>query len=129
MRRVAIAVLLACVLLCGAARKKRQLAIEVLETTARRNGDGNISMDCRVRNSCDRQIDKLIVLFDFLAPGGAVISTQRFPVDEIRLEPGAESSVHAKLADQVRAVRYRVGATDSVGREFVVANAGPFVID
>ena len=128
MKGLAIAVLLACVLLCGAAKKKKQLSIQVMETSARR-GEETISLDGRVRNSGDRPIQKLILLFDFIAPGGAVISTQQFPVEESVLEPGTDTVFRAKLNDNVRAVRYRVGATDSVGREFLVSNPGPYVIE
>jgi hypothetical protein len=129
MRRVLVFCLLPAVLLGGAEKKKKTpWAMEVLETSAHRT-EGVISLDGRVRNSGDRPIEKLVVLFDFLAPSGGVVTTQRFEVDEPVLEPGAEAVIRGQVTDPVRAVRYRVNATDKLNRDFVVTNRGPFVIE
>jgi hypothetical protein len=126
MKRLILLALLG-VCLSGAAKKK-QFEIQVVEATARR-GEETIAVDAKVRNSGERRVENLIVLFDFLAAGNKVISTQQIPVDEEVLEPGQESLIQAKLRDHVRAVRFRVNATDKLGHDFQVLSPGPYVIE
>jgi hypothetical protein len=131
MRRILIAALLVAVGLAGAnkkEKKKKQFEIQVLETTARR-AEGIISVDARVRNVGDRPIEELILLFDIMAAGEQVISTQKTPVDDEELAAGAETSVHVQMRDAVRAVSYRVNATDRAGHDFNVLKSGPYVIE
>jgi len=124
-----VAVLLA-VGLAGAAKKdkKKPFEIQVLETTARRS-DGIIAVDARVRNVGERSIEELILVFDIMAAGEQVISTQKTPVDNELLESGAETSVHVQMRDAVRAVSYRVNATDRAGHDMNVLKSGPYVIE
>lgn len=110
------------------ADKKKQPEVQVVETAGRRT-DGIIALDGRVRNSSGKPIKRLILIFDFLAPGKKVISTQKYSVDEEELEPGAESVFRVKLVDHVRAVSYRLAAADEAGHDFRVGNAGPFFIE
>jgi hypothetical protein len=130
MKRVVVFLLLLTVWAGGAEKKKKkaQYAIQIMETTALR-GEETISLDGRVRNIGEKPIEHLIVLFDFLAPGGPVLTTQRFEVEEGLLEPGQEAVFRAQVTDPVRAVRYRLNATDRLGRDFQVTNPGPFVIE
>jgi hypothetical protein len=130
MKRVVIVMLLLTVWAGGAEKKKKkaQYAIQVVETTAHR-GEETISLDGRVRNTGEKSIERLVVLFDFLAPGGPVLTTQRLEVDEAVLEPGQEATFRAQVTDPVRAVRYRLNATDREGRDFQVSNPGPFVVE
>lgn len=133
MRCLVLALVLGVVCLGGAEEsgkkeKKRQLAVQVIETVAHRVSDGTIELDGCVRNTGERPIKGLIIIFDFMAPGGAVISTQKWETEGL-LERGKEAFYEAKLDDQVRAVRYRVGATDQDGRELHVTKPGPYVID
>lgn len=102
--------------------------MQVLETAAHR-GEGTIALDGRVRNCGEKPVRKLIILFDFLGPDGQVITTQRFETDEPLLEPGQDTTFHAKVTDPVRAVRYRMNATDPDSRDFKITNPGPFVIE
>lgn len=110
-------------------KKGKLLAIEVVETSARRMTDGTIHLDGRVVNTGDRPIEGLVILFDFIAPEGRVISTKKFATDDEVLDLGHETAFQAKLADHVRAVRYRIGATDRVERDLRVARPGPYVIE
>ncbi len=128
MKLLVLAILLLPV--CGGAadKKKKQLEIEVVETTAQRE-NGLIALDGRVRNTGDKPIERLIILFDFLAPGGAVITTQRFNVDEEVLEVGKDATIRAQMVDHVRAVRYRVNAVDEAGHDLRVNKPGPYVIE
>ncbi len=128
MGRILVAALVVVVCLSGADKKKKQPEISVVETIARR-GQQLIALDARVRNTGDKPIEALILLFDFQAAGGAVISTQKTPVEEPVLAPGDEALVRVQLRDHVRAVRYRVQAVDEAGHDIKVLNAGPFVIE
>ncbi|MFB3826392.1 MAG: hypothetical protein ACE15B_06465 [Bryobacteraceae bacterium] len=129
MGRILLAVLLAVVCLSGAdKKKKKQPEIRVVETMARRDQQ-LIALDTRVQNTGDQPIQALILLFDFQAAGGAVISTQKTNIEEPVLEPGAEALVRVQLRDHVRAVRYRLQAVDEAGHDIKVLNAGPFVIE
>ncbi|MGH9722528.1 MAG: hypothetical protein ACRD8O_20140 [Bryobacteraceae bacterium] len=102
--------------------------LEVVECSAHRS-DGKIAVDGRVRNSGARPIRGLVLIFDFIATGRAVITTQKGSVDEEVLEPGKESVFRMALTDPVRAVEIRVNAVDRNGRELNVAKAGPFPIE
>ncbi|MCL4402926.1 MAG: hypothetical protein M1436_09740 [Acidobacteria bacterium] len=127
MKRALIIAMLLGTCVSGAGKKK-QFEIGVEETVAQR-GDQTISVDARVRNTGDRAIEALILVFDFMAAGNQVITTQQIPVDDEVLEPGKETVVHAKMRDEVRAVRYRVNATDKAGHDMAVRKAGPYVIE
>ena len=131
MRRV-FAVLLGASLLLAAADQKRKQGkppdLHVLEMTARRL-DGVIALDARIRNSGVKPISGLVLLFDFMAPGRQVITTQKTTIDEEPLEPGAETMLRLKMNDAVRAVRYRISAADRAGRDLRLSNSGPFTIE
>jgi hypothetical protein len=116
--------------LSGADKKKKNKPpdITIVETSARRT-EGRVALDGRIRNSGEKPIQGLVLLFDFLAPGSLVITTQKAPIDEEMLEPGKESVFRVELNDPVRAVQYQLNAVDRVGRELKVANPGPFVIE
>jgi hypothetical protein len=133
MRLVSALVLLA-VCLGGAQRNEknqRGAAVEVVETHAHRTSGGTIHLDGRVRNTGDRPISGLVIVFDFLEPNGAVISTQKFATDEDggALERGDEAVFQAKINDHVRAVHYRIAAVDKSGRDLRVAGPGPYAIE
>lgn len=122
---------IAAVSLSGADNKKKKTKppdIEIVETTARRS-EGRIALDGRIRNSSEKPIQGLVLLFDFMAPGSLVITTQKASIEEEVLGPGKESVFHLQLQDPVRAVHYRLNAVDEAGRDLKVANAGPFVIE
>lgn len=129
MKRFLVCFLLA-VWVGGAEKKKKKnpWAIEVVEVSAHR-GSGSVTVDGKVRNVGDRPIEKLVVLFDFIGPSGGVVTTQRLEIDEPLLDPGEEAVFRGEVTDPVRAVRYRVNATDKLQRDFNVTNPGPFVVE
>ena len=112
----------------AAEKKKKPPDVEVVEATARR-GESKISLDGRIRNSGAKPIKKLMLLFDFIAPGKLVITTQKAPIDEELLEPGKEATFHMELNDPPRSVEFQINASDGSGRELRVAKGGPFPID
>ena len=128
MSRALALVLLLAAAVPGAPKKTKPPEVEVLEAVSHRT-EGVIKLDGRVRNSSAKVIQGLIVLFDFMAPGGAVVSTQKCPVDEEVLESGKDAGFRVQMVDEVRAVNYRMRAEDKNGRDLRIANSGPFPID
>src|SRR5436189_813535 len=60
----------------AADKKKKPPDVEIIEATARR-GESKISLDGRLRNSGEKPIKALMLLFDFMAPGRQVVTTQK----------------------------------------------------
>ena len=112
----------------AADKKKKPPDVEILEASARR-GESKISLDGKLRNSGEKPIKALMLLFDFMAPGRQVITTQKAPIDEELLKPGQEASFHMELNDPPRSVEFQINAADGSGRELRVARGGPFAID
>src|SRR5437867_1056180 len=124
-------VILALALAAGviaAEKKKKPPDLEVVEASAHR-GETKISIDGRVRNSGEKPLKKLMLIFDFMAPGRRVITTQKGPLDEELLERGAEAAFHMELNDPPRSVEFQINAADGSGRELRVAKPGPFPIE
>ncbi len=114
----------------GAEKKKapKPPDVEVLEATAHRT-EGRISLEGRVRNSGLKPIQGLVLVFDFMAPGRQVITTQKGGVDEEVLDVNGEASFHMQLNEPPRAVQFQINAVDEAGRDLRVAKPGPFPIE
>jgi hypothetical protein len=81
-----------------------------------------VTIDGRVRNSGEKNLEGVIVFFDFLATGSAVITTQKTGLEEEMLEPGKEGTFRGELVDPVRAVECRINtAEDKSGRDLRLA--------
>ena len=117
---------LAAVLLTAMAPKPPE--VEILESKARRE-EGKVTLDGRVRNAGSKAIRGLVVIFHFMAPGKAVMTTQKTEIEEPVLNPGQEGVFRAVLIDPVRAVDYRIDAEDRSGKELRVAKPGPYSIE
>ncbi len=131
MKRVLWSLALIAVCLCAADKKKKQPKppeVVVMETAAHRQ-EGKVAIDGRVKNNSEKPMEGLTLLFDFMAPGRQVITTQKAAIDEEVLEPGKEAVFRVELNDPVRAVEVQLNAVDRNGREFRVQNAGPFSIE
>ena len=119
------------ILLCFGQEKRKSGKppdIEVVESAAHRS-EGSVSLEGRVRNGSAKTVNGLILLFDFIDTGGQVIATKQSPVDEEALEPGADSTFHFETADPVRAVQFRVRATDTAGHDLRVEPAAKKAIE
>ena len=118
---------------CAGAPQKRRKGpkppeLEVVEVSAHRV-EGRIALDGRVRNTGDKPIQGLVLIFDFLAPGSAVITTQKHALEVESLAPGAESTFSVQMQDHNRAVRYQVSAVDQGERDLRVTKPGPYLIE
>jgi hypothetical protein len=109
-------------------QRKRKADVEVIETTARRV-EGQITLDGRVRFTGERPARGLVLVFDFLSPEHAVVTSQKTQVAEDVVRPGQEASYQTVLVDPVRAVSYQVGAFDTAERYLRVGNPGPYSIE
>jgi uncharacterized protein (DUF58 family) len=112
------------------ARRRSRTWIEMVELTIRRvPEDGTVSVEGRVRNSGERPIRGLYVVFHVLAPGGEEVARQRGNVEDDPFEPGQEYEFHWQMKDPVRGVAVQVAARDAGGFEVEVQKAGPYTIE
>ena len=86
-------------------------------------------MDGRVRNSGEKPIKELILLFDFQSPEKQVVATERGAIDEEILQPGEEAAFHMEANAPPGSVAFQINAADGAGRELRVAKSGPFPIE
>lgn len=102
--------------------------LEVTEMALHRKA-GLVEVDTTVKNLNLKPIKGLTLLYRFYSIGHEPVTTQRTTIDEGDLAPGAESTVHAQLAEPARAVTVEFGAVDVAGKELRIKNAGPFQIE
>ena len=112
----------------AADKKKKPPDVEILEATAHR-GETKVTVDGRVRNSGEKPIKELTLLFDFHAPGKQVVATEKGAIDEEVLEPGQEAAFHMEANTPPRSVAFQINAEDGSHRELRVARSGPFPIE
>lgn len=117
--------------LAGAQRRGRipkPPDLTILECSGHRSG-GQITIDGRLKNTGEKPFRGIVLSFDFFAPNRTPLTTQKAPLDEETVEPGAEAVFRVALNEPPRAVEFDIGAQEGEGRELRVANAGPHVID
>jgi hypothetical protein len=112
----------------AAEKKKKPPDLEVLEATARR-GESKVSVDGRVRNSGEKPIKELTLLFDFQSPEKQVVATEKGAIEEEILQPGQEAAFHMEANAPPGSVAFQINAADGAGRELRVAKSGPFPIE
>jgi hypothetical protein len=112
----------------AAQKKKKPPDLEVLEASAHR-GESKVSVDGRVRNSGEKPIKELILLFDFQSPEKQVVATEKGAIDEEVLLPGKEAAFHMEANAPPGSIAFQINAADGAGRDLRVAKAGPFPIE
>jgi hypothetical protein len=128
MRRAVFLTVILVLSLTGADKKKKPPDVTVVECNGRRAA-GRITFDGRVRNTGEKTINGLVLLFDFLSSDKVILTTLKGPTEDEVLESGGESSFHLESDAPPRAVRYQLNAVDRGGRDLRIANAGPFAIE
>src|SRR5215467_8716737 len=103
MRRAVILTAILVLTLAGADKKKKPPDVTVVECNGRR-ASGKITFDGRVRNTGEKTINGLILLFDFLSSDKVILTTLKGPTDDEVLDPGNESSFHLESDEPPRAV-------------------------
>jgi hypothetical protein len=107
--------------------KGKPAPVDVIEMKARR-ADDIIEVTAHVKNTGEKPLKGLQIIFKFENNDGAPISTEEMKIDETRFMPGAESTLNVQLRDSPRATEILLGAETS-GAEVTVANAGPYQIE
>ncbi|MCI0363230.1 MAG: DUF2393 domain-containing protein [Phycisphaerales bacterium] len=120
--------LIVAVSLRAADKKKKPLEVEILEARAQRD-ERKVALDGRIRNSGERPIQGLVLIFDFFADGRQPLVTQKAPIDEETLSEGQEAVFRMELNAPPRAVEFRINAEDKSRRELDVLKAGPYPIE
>jgi hypothetical protein len=109
-------------------RKSKGPDLDVVELSCHRSGN-EVYVDGRVRNTGDKNLERLVLLFDFIDTTGAVITTREGGIEEPVLPPDAEAEFHARIPDPIRAVKINVNAQNKGERELNVGRAGPYTIE
>src|SRR5689334_5208978 len=91
MPRASILTALLVLTVAGADTKKKPPDVTVVECNGRRSS-GKITFDGRVRNTGEKTITGLVLLFDFLSSDKVILTTLKGPTEDAVLEPGQESS-------------------------------------
>jgi hypothetical protein len=127
MKLALIALSVLCLCASGADKKKKPPDVQVVELKVRKDGS-RVTVDGRVRATGLKPLRGLILSFDFIASGNAVMTTKQAPIDEEVLNPGDEAAIHAETEYPARSIEYRVRAYQQGDKELVVANPGPYPI-
>lgn len=69
-----------------------------------------IEIDGKARNAGEQRLKQVVLIYQFVAPDGKVVSTRKGALDTPLLEPGDEAEVLLETPDVARAVEIRVGA-------------------
>lgn len=102
--------------------------VKITDASFKRDGD-LIVVETTIRNTGAKPIEKLAVVYKFYSLEHEVMSTQRTGLEEVLLQPGAESEVHAQLNAPPRALTVEISAQAGSGRELRVGGPGPYTIE
>jgi hypothetical protein len=110
-------------------KSKKPPEIELVECAVGRQAD-LIVLDGKVKNVTDHPIKGLQLLFDFISPEKAVITTKRGALEAEILEAGEEAEFHSQIEPPARATHCQVSFEDSGGKVLrAEGRLGPFPID
>lgn len=102
--------------------------VEVIEVSAHRE-EGLVAIDGRIKNSGEKPIKLIKILFDFMDAGKQVLTTQRAGIEQDVLAPGEEAEFHAQMPNPTRAVTYKIEFRDGDERDLRAAKTGPYPIE
>ncbi len=113
----------------GQERKTKAPEVEVSQITVRRVDEQMIAADGSITNTGSKPVNKLLLVFEFFAPGKQSITIQKGPTDSNALQPGEVAEFHLQLRAPARAVRVTVNAEDGTGRELRIGKTGPYPVE
>jgi hypothetical protein len=131
MKRLAVPLLVLACLAPAALQKRKQQSqnqVEVMEAKAERQ-ERSIMLDGRVKNTGQRVLYRLTLVFDLIDSEQKVIASRKGPIEEDVLEPGEEATFQFHVPDQARAVQFRMGAESKKTVDLEVIKPGPFLIE
>lgn len=108
---------------------QKKADVDFLEVKAHRIEEGRITVDGRIRVTGEKPVRGLTVVFDFLSPDNAPLTSLKTQVDDDVVGPGEESSFHAVTMNPPGAVKYKLRVFNSNQRQLRAANIGPYVIE
>jgi len=88
-----------------------------------------IALQGRVKNLSPKPIRGVVLFFEFLEPGGRMITRKYITAIEHDLGAEEEGGFDAQTQSPPRAVKLRIDAEDAHGRYLRLDNAGPFPIE
>ncbi|HUS06822.1 MAG TPA: FxLYD domain-containing protein [Bryobacteraceae bacterium] len=107
---------LACSVAAPAQKKQpKPPEVELLQAAAHRDA-GNINIDGKVKNTGDKPIKNLAVLYDFLDSDNHVLTSVKGEVEESVVAPGEEVEFHAQVKEPPRATSFQVNFEDGGGK-------------
>ena len=109
-------------------KQQSQNQLEVAEAKGERQ-ERRIMLDGRVKNTGQRALYRLVLVFDLMNSEQKVISSRKGPIEEDVLEPGEEGSFHFDVPDQTWAVQFGVRAASEKATDFEVLRPGPYPIE
>ena len=100
--------------------------VELVEGTARRQ-DGAIAVDGKVKNSGDKSIKRLVLLFRFLDPSQNTVAVRKDEIESV-MEPGDTAEFHSQVPEPPGATHFQVEFEDGRGRVLRAAQTEPTAI-
>jgi hypothetical protein len=91
--------------------------------------DGVFVVDGHLRNTAEKPVRKLTVVYEVLDSDKNVLTRQKGEINEDELEPGQEAGFHAQMAYHARAISFRLSFEDGGERELRSEKTGPFPIE
>ncbi len=110
-------------------KKPKPPELKVLQANVRRVDERMIAVDGSVENTGTKTYNKMMLVFEFFAPGHKSITIQKGATDIETIPPGEVAEFHLQLRAPARAVEVTIGAEDGNGRELRVGEGGPFPVE
>lgn len=116
--------------LCSAPPKKNKKAPDAVVESIRllREGD-SITIDGRVKNTGEKPIEGMVLIFEFFGPNKDSLTIQNGPVEAALMEPAEEAEFLLQVKAPARAVSVKVEAQDKSGKDLRIEKNGPFAIE
>jgi hypothetical protein len=107
---------------------KRAPDLELIELKIARE-ENLVVIEGTVKNISAKPIPGVVLYFEFLEPGGRMISRMKTEAAEGTLDVGEEAGFTTQTPDQVRATDVRVDAEDKSARYLIPDRPGPHRIE
>jgi len=109
-------------------KKPKSPEVAILGLKVRREAD-LIALQGRVKNLSPKPVQGVVLFFEFLEPGGRMITRKYITAVESELGPEEEGEFDAQTQSPPKAVKLRIDAEDTQGRYLRVEHAGPIPIE
>jgi hypothetical protein len=107
---------------------KKPADVQVVEAKAHRIEE-KVSVDGKVKITSEKPLRGLVLAFDFLDHGNAVLTTEKDQVSDENLAPGESPAFHSETLNPPGSIKFKIRAFDRAEKELRIANPGPFIIE